>query len=115
MKKRGNPKKRSKKIKAHIKNNSKRTAQRKHAVQRAKDRHNIDLTPEDFTKIKDMIESGLSELLEKQSHRVSIRKITLNNKEYVIVYDHNRKTVVSFLPKDNWFTGTPLDIQQPPS
>lgn len=110
MKKRGNPKKRSKKTKAYIKNNSKKSSQQKHAKKRALERHEIDLTQEDFKKIKDMIESGRSELLKKQSHRVSIRKIILNNNEYVIVYDHNRKTVVSFLPKDNWFTGTPQAI-----
>lgn len=113
MKKKGPAKRRSKKYKAKLRGNSKKAGQKRHARKRALQRHEINLSQEDFAKIKTLVNSGKSELLERQSHRISIRKITLNNEDYVIIYDHNRQTVVTFLPKDNRYTRLTIANQQP--
>ena len=93
MKKRRRPNKNGK--------GSKRLAERKHSTLRAWQRYGVPITKELRTQIKDAIRNKASGAIfvEKQSNRVSVWKVTIPDYPVmVVVYDTNRKEIVTFLP-----------------
>src|SRR5689334_7388305 len=92
-----------------MKRNTKKYAQIKHATQRALERYGIELTQHKRETMIKMIQTGNATLVRKQSHRVSIFSLIFEEKEVVIVYDKERKSIASFLPleakKEDIFMG----------
>lgn len=87
----------------------KSSAQARHATKRALERYGIELTREKREKIVRMIQGGQASIVRRQSHRVSIFSLIFEEKEVVIVYDKQRKSLASFLPleakDENIFAG----------
>jgi hypothetical protein len=100
MKKSGNPRKKSKKLK------SKEVAQRHHAKLRAEERYGLHLSNSDLNGIKNQIQEGTAQFMERQTNRVSVFSVTMNNCSMPVVYDNQRHQVVSFLPETYFQTGS---------
>lgn len=79
------------------KKQSKKEAQRLHFEKRSLERVGVVL---DRKEIIRQIQNGQLEFYEKQSNRVSLFKYFFNGEEYRIVYDRERKQVVTILYKE---------------
>lgn len=88
---------------------TKTEAQNKHAKQRAMERYGIDLNRHKREQIIRMIQNGQAECVRKQSLRVSIFSVQFEDKEVIVVYDKQRKTLASFLPIEAKFEDTFMD------
>jgi hypothetical protein len=73
-------------------------AERIHAKRRALERYNLGLNREQLNELTQMIQQGKSRFLEKQSLRVSIHELQAFDRTLYVVYDKNRKTIITFLP-----------------
>lgn len=78
---------------------------RRHAIKRAKERYELSLSSADIKDISSLIKSDDRDktkikFLCKQSNRISHWKVFYKEQWILVVYDKNRNTVVSFLPKD---------------
>ena len=73
-------------------------AQQKHAVRRASERYELAITADELAEIVKMIQHNQIITSEKQSNRVTIKKLIYKERIIRVVYDKIRKTVVSFLP-----------------
>lgn len=89
---------------------TKSTAQRLHAKRRAKQRYGLELKREDLAAIARQIQSGHSTCVAKQSVRVTIHRLEWQGTYFEVVYDRERKNVVTFLPLE-----PPLEPPQPPA
>jgi len=79
---------------------SKKKAQQRHARKRFAERYGVVFDPRlerDFIQI---IQSGDARFVEKQSNRVSLFDITMGEEVFRVVYDKERKTIVTVLPKE---------------
>lgn len=76
---------------------SKAHNQRVHAERRAIERFGVLL---DIPQAVKDIQSGKATFVERQSLRCTVWKITQQDKEMVVVYDKNRKMIVTVLPED---------------
>ena len=74
--------------------------QRRHAQRRAYERHGLQLTRHDLNEIVRQIQAGKAHFVERQSHRVSLFDIDIDGRSARVVYDKQRKTIVSFLPAE---------------
>ncbi len=81
-------------------NNEKALNQRMHALSRAAERYNSQLTHEDIRSIVKKIRNGESRMLKRQSIRVTVREVEYKGTVYRLVYDSKRKEVSTFLPPD---------------
>lgn len=79
---------------------SKKNAQRLHARRRAAERFGVHLTNEAEREILDKITSGKATFIRKESHRVSVFGVIFAGKETVVVYDRERKTIVTLMPRE---------------
>ncbi len=77
---------------------SKLLAQRAHAKRRAAERFGLNLTKEAQREIVSRIQNGKAKFLEKQSLRISLWLVDWNGTEMRVVYDKNRKSIVTCLP-----------------
>lgn len=75
-------------------------SQRIHAKKRALERCGVNLNRHDMRELVTSIQKGHFSLLEKQSNRVSVFKAKIDEEYYPVVYDRQRKTIVTVLPKD---------------
>lgn len=75
-------------------------SQRIHAKKRAKERYGLILNRHDLRAIVDDIHGGRFVLVERQSHRISVYDMVVKGTPVRLVYDHQRQTVVTFLPKE---------------
>lgn len=76
---------------------SKKRAQQRHARQRFRERFGIELKPHVAQAIIRGIRDGKAKLVERQSLRVVVYRVSIEGKEMDIVYDRTRKTVVTAL------------------
>lgn len=82
---------------------SKRKRQLAHATRRASLRYGFPLTKNDNLNIVRMIIDGKGRHLERQSNRVSVWEVEYNEQKMKVVYDRNRKVIVTCLPmQDMW-------------
>lgn len=83
---------------------SKRAAQFEHARKRAMIRYGLRLTKEMHDTIVSKIHMTGSTLVERQSNRISVHDVKVDGELYRVVYDSNRKVLVTFLyqDKDAW-------------
>ncbi len=93
MKKTGNPRKKSKKYK------NKAVAQTVHAIRRANERYELNLTQSDMRHFSNQIQSGNAQFLEKQTGRVSVFSVMTLAGAVPMVYANQRKTIASVLPE----------------
>ena len=81
------------KLKAH--------AQARHALRRGLDRYHLDLTENDLKSLANNCRNcWLSVVLNHQSLRVALKYTYFEGNWYPVVYDRNRKTIVTFLETD---------------
>ncbi len=78
-------------------------AQFLHSQKRALERYGIVLTKEIYQSIIKKIRSGQGTLIAKQSLRVFVYDVDLDQ-TYRVVYDKSRKTIATFLPIQNTAT-----------
>jgi len=73
---------------------------RQHARRRASERYGLSLTDKLHAQIVKQIQTSKSKLIEKQSNRISIHDVTIGEDLVRVVYDRERKLIVTFLYKD---------------
>ncbi len=78
----------------------KSTSQKIHAVKRHKERYGFSISESDYNAIVNLVKLGNSKFLFSQSNRTSFRTVSFNSKQYFIVYDKIRKTIVTFLTEE---------------
>ena len=78
----------------------KATSQRRHAQSRLSERFGLDLSKKGYGQLCQQTRHSLKNngVVEKQSHRVVVVKVDFKNELMLVVYDKNRKTVVTVLP-----------------
>jgi hypothetical protein len=76
---------------------TKRQAERIHAKRRAKERFNMELTPEMRDKIIGKIRQGKAILVERQSLRTSKYMLVVSDQLVLVIYDKNRHEIVTLL------------------
>jgi len=72
-------------------------SQIRHAKHRFKVRLGVRLTPKMYAGLIQSIQDGDAELVEKQSNRVSIFAMEINDQKVRVVYDKNTKAIVTVL------------------
>ena len=78
---------------------TKSQAERRHARRRAQERYGLEFNGTMNKAIIAQIQSGKATFVEKQSHRVSVWDVQIEDGALArIVYDRERKQVVTFLP-----------------
>lgn len=80
---------------------SKKLAERRHSVRRALQRYKIELTRDRRKNIIKLIQNGEGHLIERQSRRLSLWSVNvpgLGCGTVKVIYDKNRKEIVTFLP-----------------
>ena len=77
---------------------SKAGAQRIHFRRRSRERAGFEIGRAGQDEIVALIQKGKATFLRRQSLRVTLWRLVYNGAEIVVVYDANRKTVVTVLP-----------------
>lgn len=86
----------------------------KHAKRRAGERHGVNLHQDLLTKLVKQIQTGEAEYVSCQSRRVSKWWVTTpDGKRLPVVYDGDRKTIITVLPADHAEKGS--KVTQPGS
>ena len=80
--------------------NGKITAERIHAKKRFLERYGLVFSKEVRLKFERLIRCHQSCIVEKQSNRISVHDVIYNGEVYRVVYDKNRKTIVTALPPE---------------
>jgi hypothetical protein len=80
---------------------SKKTNQRNHARKRAGERYELGFRKDERKYFVREIQGGRAVFLEKSSHRVSKFAVKYEGEWYPVVYDKNRKEIITFLPPDS--------------
>lgn len=75
----------------------KQRAQRRHARGRALERYGLEFGPATRDAVLRAIQTGRSTHVAKQSHRVSVHDVDVEGATVRVVYDRQRKEVVTFL------------------
>jgi hypothetical protein len=78
---------------------SKDRSQAIHARRRSLERYGIDLSSRKQILIVGKIQRGESEMVERQSLRISVHEVELEDEKLRVVYDKNRQSIVTVLPK----------------
>jgi len=73
-----------------------------HAKRQALLRYNVVLSSEDLSRLVNMIRRGRALLIARKSLRVSCWKVAMEGREMVVLYDKQRRAIVTFLPPDCW-------------
>lgn len=79
-------------------NKQKARAQRKHAKARALERFDLEVTDRDLGEMVRQIQSGEAQFVRKQSLRVSVFKVVVQDKPLIAVYDKKRNTIATVYP-----------------
>ena len=79
---------------------NKRQAQKRHARRRALERYGINLGPHTHTVLVGQIRNGTSRFVARQSHRVTVHDVTVDDRTLRVVYDTLRGQIVTVLPPD---------------
>jgi len=76
---------------------SKAIAQKYHAKRRFCQRLDHSLSEKEYQNLISQIQSGKAEFLERQSNRISLFHITIEDKAIIAVYDKNTSKITTFL------------------
>lgn len=83
-----------------MKNRSKAVAEKRHAMRRFAQRFPRELTDDEYNSLIKQIQSGKARFIEKQSNRISIFQVKIEDITAIAVYDKSRKTIITFLNKE---------------
>jgi hypothetical protein len=75
---------------------TKTEALRRHTKRRALQRHGLTLNRHDLRELASLARTGIH--LDRRSNRVSKKRIEFRGRTLDVVYDHDRKTIVTVLP-----------------
>lgn len=81
---------------------NKTKALRIHAKRQAQRRYNVVLNTEDLAHLVNLIRDGQALFVARKSLRVSCWKVSFEGREMVVLYDKQRKAIVTFLPANCW-------------
>jgi len=73
---------------------------KRHAKTRASERFGINFNQQVHDEVIEMIKNGKAKFIEKQSNRITLFDVLIDGKECRVVYDKERKLIVTFLYKD---------------
>jgi hypothetical protein len=76
---------------------TKAQAERVHAKKRAKERYNLDLNRFDLREIIQQISLKQAKLLENKTNRLALYQIDVKGISCKVIYDRQRKQIVTFL------------------
>lgn len=76
---------------------NKAQAQLAHARRRARERFGLELNEHDLRHLAHRIQRGESQLVARQTNRMSIHRVECQGQQVLVAYDRRRKTVVTFL------------------
>ena len=79
---------------------SKQENQRFHARQRARERYDLEFTDPVRSTFLARIHRGETTVVARQSLRVTVHDVRYNGQTYRVVYDANRREIVTFLLPD---------------
>lgn len=79
---------------------SKSSSQIQHFKKRMYERHGLVIGKNEYNKILNNVKSGDAEFVEKQSLRVSKYIVEYNGIKLIVIYDKQRKTLVTVLPNN---------------
>lgn len=79
-------------------------ALRRHAIRRAKERFNIDLTEQDIIDLSVKIRDGEFECIGRISKRRTLFLVELNNTNIIAAYDSRRNTIATFVRENYGWT-----------
>ena len=79
---------------------TKAECQKLHALRRAAERYGAQLTGADLGRMVALIQSNQSTFVSRTSLRAVKHIVPYKGIDYLVVYDHNRCTIASFLPPD---------------
>jgi hypothetical protein len=85
---------------------SKAKCQQAHARKRAMERYGIDLSRAKQEEIIGLIKANKAQFVEKQSNRITVFRVVLDDKMFRVVYDKQRKSLVTVLPQEEITDGT---------
>jgi hypothetical protein len=89
----------------------KRKAQLRHAARRANERYGLQLSIHDLHRIIHDIQDGRASFVVKQSHRVSLFDVDVQDQKIRVAYDRVRKSIATVLTMDQGW-GTPEGDQR---
>ena len=78
---------------------SKAKAQRSHAARRSREREGFRLHPARQIRAVKQIQNGEADFIERQSGRITLWWVEIDAHRLKVVYDKQRQTIVSVLPK----------------
>lgn len=76
---------------------NKKKAERIHAKRRALERYNLNVTEEVRNVLKSKIVRGDGTFIRRTSRRVSVWEVAVDAAVYKVVYDKQRKEIITFL------------------
>lgn len=77
--------------------NKKAINQYNHTVRRFKERHGLDITKDQYVSLCAQIRANKARFVSKASNRLSFWWVMFKGNEYPVLYDSNRKTIVTVL------------------
>lgn len=83
-----------------LRHRSKTDAEKKHAMRRFAQRFPRELTSLEYDFLVKHIQDGKAKFIEKQSNRVSVFQVKINEVTAIAVYDKSRKTIITFLNEE---------------
>lgn len=83
-----------------MKHKNKKYALHVHASRRASERYNIRLSNDKEQEIVRAIQTHRAQFIEKQSVRVSVFDVIVDDKIVRVVYDCHRKCLITFIPRE---------------
>lgn len=78
---------------------TKKDAERLHARKRASERYGIELNSKLRSNAVDQIQKGTAQFLCRESHRVTVWNVSINDILARVVYDSQRHEIITFLPQ----------------
>lgn len=76
---------------------NKAQSQTDHFLRRMRERFCLHLNTGDVRNIIYMIQTGVSEMIDKQSNRVTVHRVTYKGETFSVAYDKQRDTLVTAL------------------
>lgn len=86
---------------------NKAQSQRVHAKRRLDERYGMEINRHQIRDLVAQIQSGKAEHVETQTNRLSIKTVCFNGVKIPVAYDKQRKTIVTFFPKNSRYAAVP--------
>lgn len=77
---------------------SKAKAERKHCLHRLRERFGVNLSENDYYGIINQIQNNKAKFVDRQSNRVTIWQLVIQQQDVVVCYDKIRKEIITAIP-----------------